>query len=109
MSAADITAGSGLVIAVAVLVAVLLGRTVKAEVGAVRAEFRNNGGSSFKDAMDRQFVLLNSRLDPIENRQKKIEAAVFDLAERVDLLEACSNYLPSPTPMPSPTKKRANL
>lgn len=88
MSAALVTAVAGLVIAVAVLIAVVLGRTVKAEVGTVRAEFRNNGGSTLRDAVDRQ----GQTLERIEARQISIE-------QRVAALE-------HPTP-PTPIRPRA--
>lgn len=88
MSAPELVAVAGLVVAVAVLVAVVLGRNVKAEVGSVKAEFRNNGGESFKDAMDAKFAALHDRLDVIEGRQVGIESTVSAVAARVTALEA---------------------
>lgn len=88
--AAVLIGSAGLVVAVAVLIGALLGRTVKAEVGSVRAEFRNNGGSTLRDAIDR-----------IEKRQIGIEETVTSLAERVTVLE-------HPKPAPRAPRKKAS-
>jgi hypothetical protein len=99
---------AGIVLTVSVLVGVLLGRTVKAEVGSVKAEFRNNGGSTLRDAVDlirRDQLNIHGAVDRIESNQGdvlgRLDAHGEELArlsERVAALEA---------PKPAPIRKAA--
>lgn len=77
MSASQLLGIASVVIALAVLVAVVRGfRTISASVGNVRAEFSNNGGSSFKDAIDSHFAQVHDRFDDLEARVTGLEDMV---------------------------------
>lgn len=49
-----------------VIGAILLGRSLKVDVGVIHAELKPNGGSSFRDAMDKRFNSIEGRLDKLE-------------------------------------------
>jgi hypothetical protein len=98
VSAAELAAISGILLAVAVVLGVVMGRTVKAEVGTVKAEFRNNGGSTLRDAVDairQEQKNIRGVADRIETNQGdvlgRLEAhgeELTRLSERVAALES---------------------
>ena len=71
-SVGDIIIGSGLaVVLVAMAFAILrYGRWLKVKIGAMEAQFSNNGGSSLRDAIDR-----------IEKRQESFEARLLGIED----------------------------
>jgi hypothetical protein len=83
---------AGIVLTVSVLVGVVLGRTVKAEVGSVKAEFKRNGGSSLRDVVD----LILSNQGDVLGRLEAHGEELARLSERVAALEK---------PKPIPRKK----
>ena len=113
MTPAQLAAIAGVVVAVAILLGVVLGRTVKAEVGNVKAEFRNNGGSTLRDAVDAiRLEQKNIRgvADRIESNQGdvlgRLDAHGEELARLSERVAALESPPPSPIRKKSPTPRK---
>lgn len=54
---------------VVLLAALLLGRRLEASIGSVHLELKPNGGSSFRDVVDKRFDRVEKRLARLEDRE----------------------------------------
>jgi hypothetical protein len=106
VTAQQLFAIAGIVLAVAVVLGVLLGRTVRAEVGTVKAEFRNNGGSTLRDAVD----AIRTEQGNIRGVADRIESNQGDVLGRLDahgeeLARLSERVAALETPPPAPIRK----
>lgn len=84
-----VAVGTLLLLAAVAVAVVRFARSMKVSVGSITAEFRNNGGSSLRDAVDR------------------VEAKVDDLVATVRDHEARLKRLENPPKPRTPRKKAA--
>lgn len=84
-----VAVGTLLLLAAVAVAVVRFARSMKVSVGNISAEFRNNGGSSLRDAVDR-----------VETKVDDLVATVRDHEARITALEA-------PKPKPRTPRKKA--
>ena len=84
-----VAVGTLLLLAAVAVAVVRFARSMKVSVGSITAEFRNNGGSSLRDAVDR------------------VETKVDDLVATVRNHEARITALEEPKPKPRTPRKKA--